>query len=276
MRTSEPQRREFDFALELVTPAVPASAYRVVPGRIYAEDETGQYRYDAYLPTAAATPSRPPVAVFVHGDGPAEFLREPRLWGQYRSWGALAAANGMAAITFDHRSSEGRTQIEPVIRQIHQMLDTVEQEADMLGVDPGRVAVWSGSAGVPFGFVAALDHPSVRCQVAFYGPMDLRTDDSRAAPDVSADALAEHSPITHLERLGGGIQPLFIAKAGLDRPGINDSIDAFVARAADLGAPVTLETHPDGRHAFDILDDDDRSREIIVQAIAFIRSHLAE
>lgn len=79
-RVSQPHRREFDLALELVTPDVPASVYRVVPGGIYAEDETGQYRYDAYLPTAAPTPGRPPVAVFVHGDGPAEFLREPRGW----------------------------------------------------------------------------------------------------------------------------------------------------------------------------------------------------
>ncbi len=60
------------------------------------------------------------------GMAPAEFLREPRLWGRHRSWGALAAANGVAAITFDHRSSEGRTQIEPVLQQIHLMLDNVK------------------------------------------------------------------------------------------------------------------------------------------------------
>jgi len=65
--------------------------------------------------------------------------------------------------------------------QIHLLLDRVEREAAALGIDPRRVAGWSGSAGVPFGFVAALTHPSVRCQVAFYGPMDLRTDDSRTA-----------------------------------------------------------------------------------------------
>lgn len=68
---------------------------------------------------------------------------------------------------------------------------------------------------------------------------------------------------------------MFIAKAGLDRPGINDSIDAFVARAAELGAPVQLETHPEGRHAFDILDDDDRSREVIQASLVFMPAHLA-
>jgi dienelactone hydrolase len=104
------------------------------------------------------------------------------------------------------------------------------------------------------------------------GPSDGR---HRTAPEASSDDLAEFSPITHLERRGSAIAPLLIAKAGLDRPGINDSIDAFVRRADELGAPVQVETHPDGRHAFDILDDDDRSREIIEASIGFMRSHLA-
>lgn len=195
--------------------------------------------------------------------------------GQYRSWGALLAANGLAAIAFDHGSSEGRTKIDRVVAEIRGLMSTVERESERLGIDMTRTCVWSGSAGVPFGFVAALGQPSVRCQVAFYGPMDLRTDDTRTSAGVSEADLAEHSPITHLERGRGSIQPLFIAKAGLDRAGINDSIDAFVARASELGAPVQLETHPDGRHAFDILDDDDRSREVIEASVAFMRTHLA-
>jgi acetyl esterase/lipase len=108
---------------------------------VYATDGDGQYRYDACLPTAAADHA-PPVVVFVHGDGTAEFLREPRLWGQYRSWAALAAANGMAAITFDHRSSEGRTKIAPMLDQIHLLLERVDQGADALGIDPRHIAVW--------------------------------------------------------------------------------------------------------------------------------------
>lgn len=150
----------------------------------------------------------------------------------------------------------------------------VERDAPALGIDATRICVWSGSAGVPFGIIAALDHPNVRCQVAFYGPMDLRTDDTRKPPEAPDADLIEFSPITHLEQRSRGIQPLFIAKAGLDRPGINESIDTFVARAAELGAPVRVETHPDGRHAFDVLDDDDRSREIINESVVFMRAHL--
>jgi hypothetical protein len=47
-----------------------------------------------------------------------------------------------------------------------------------------------------------------------------------------------------------------------------------VTRAEEFGAHVQLETHPDGRHAFDILDDDDPSREMIKASLEFMSAHL--
>lgn len=265
-------RREFDTRLELVTKPVPADAYRHVPQGAYTEVDGVEYRYDAYLP---ASPDRPPpLVVFVHGDGPADFLREPRLWGQYRSWAALAAANGMAAITFDHASSNGRSRMPAVVDQIRQLLDLVDHESGSIGVDAGHVAIWSGSAGVPFGFVAALNRPTVLCQVSFYGPMDLRTDASRTSPDIAKELLAEYSPVTHIDRRGSAMPPLLIAKAALDRPAINDSIDAFVENATAVGAPVELEVHEQGRHGFDVIDEGERSRQIIHRTIDYMRAHL--
>lgn len=270
--TSGIVRREFDFALELVTPGVDEDSFGYAPQGVFASTGGTDYSYDAYLPTGGD--GRPPVVVFVHGDGPPDVLRGARLWGQYRSWAALVASNGLAAITFDHVSSHGRTKIPAVLDQIRQVLNIVERSEDALGIDARRIAVWSGSAGVPFGFVAALGHSAVRCQVAFYGPMDLRTDDSRDVPDAPDNVLAEYSPITHLERLGAAIQPLFIAKAALDRPGINESIDAFARRASELDAPVEVEVHEEGRHAFDILDEGERSRTIIMRSIGFMTEQL--
>ena len=161
-----------------------------------------------------------------------------------------------------------------VVAQIEQLLDLIGERADDLGVDAERLAVWSGSAGVPFGFVASIGRPSVRCQVAFYGPMDLRLDASRTAPGVPEAALVEFSPITQLEERPQNIQPTLIVKAGLDRPGINDSIDAFIARAEALGAPVHLLVHDQGRHAFDVRDEGDRSCELIGASLDFMASHL--
>ncbi len=40
------------------------------------------------------------------------------------------------------------------------------------------------------------------------------------------------------------------------------------------GAVRALVNHPRGAHAFDLLTDDDRSREIIRSALAFMETHL--
>ena len=180
----------------------------------------------------------------------------------------------MAAITFDHASSEGRTRIPHVVAQIEHLLDLIGARADDLVVDAERLAVWSGSAGVPFGFVASIGRSNVRCQVAFYGPMDLHVDTSRTAPEVSEAELVEFSPITHLEERSQTMQPTLIVKARLDRAGINDSIDAFVARAKALRAPVHLLVDDQGRHAFDVLDEGDRSCQLIEASLDFLAAHL--
>jgi dienelactone hydrolase len=69
--------------------------------------------------------------------------------------------------------------------------------------------------------------------------------------------------------------PFFVARAGQDEiPLMNDSIDRFVAAALAANAPLTCMNHPFGEHGFDNQNDDDRSREIIRAALAFLRAHL--
>lgn len=69
--------------------------------------------------------------------------------------------------------------------------------------------------------------------------------------------------------------PILVARAGLDNPWLNDGVDRFVAGALARGATLDLLTHPDGRHGFDILDDDDRTRGIIRRTVEFLRERLA-
>jgi hypothetical protein len=54
--------------------------------------------------------------------------------------------------------------MQQVVAEIRGLMAAVERESDQLGIDTTRTCVWSGSAGVPFGFVAALDQPSVRAE----------------------------------------------------------------------------------------------------------------
>jgi len=67
------------------------------------------------------------------------------------------------------------------------------------------------------------------------------------------------------------IFPILIARAGLDRAALNTSIDHFVVEALSKNIPLDLKNHPEGRHGFDLLDNVDRSRQIIQQTIEFIR-----
>lgn len=54
------------------------------------------------------------------------------------------------------------------------------------------------------------------------------------------------------------------------------SYDEFVAVASERNIPFTLMNHPTGEHAFDLLNDDARSREIIRATLAFLSEHLGQ
>ena len=69
---------------------------------------------------------------------------------------------------------------------------------------------------------------------------------------------------------------MFIARAGLDHPRLNESIDRFIARALAANAPLNVANHPQGHHGFDVEDDHPRTREIIARSIAFIKTHLED
>jgi hypothetical protein len=57
--------------------------------------------------------------------------------------------------------------------------------------------------------------------------------------------------------------PPFIARARQDQfPGVNDSLDRFLAKAVHANLPVTFVNHPDGPHAFDLFHDSLTSRDI--------------
>lgn len=57
----------------------------------------------------------------------------------------------------------------------------------------------------------------------------------------------------------GEIAPLFIARAGLDYPELNESIDQFVSEAPAHNISLSLMNHPLGQHGFDVRDDNARS-----------------
>ena len=67
---------------------------------------------------------------------------------------------------------------------------------------------------------------------------------------------------------------MLIVRAGLDYPQLNASIDRLITAALAKNVNIDVMNHATGRHAFDILDDNARSREIIQATVEFLRAEL--
>ena len=56
---------------------------------------------------------------------------------------------------------------------------------------------------------------------------------------------------------------------------MDDSIDRFTKEAIASNIPLNFANHPEGVHGFDNQNNDDRSREIIRDALDFMKVHLS-
>ncbi|MDQ6659459.1 MAG: prolyl oligopeptidase family serine peptidase [Chloroflexota bacterium] len=235
-----------------------------------------ELKMDVYYPADFQFDAFLPAVIFVHGDAPPNMLENAKDWEQYVSWGQLVAASGLIAVTFTHRSTEGLTRLSDVVSDIDDLIFRVHEQAESLSIDKERLCIWAGSAGVPFGMRVAMEEapPWVRCIVAYYGPMDMQAMRDLFPAEVTDEYLRELSALYHMKQNPTLIAPLFLAKAGVDRPDLNESINTFVEAALSNEIMLTLMTHPQGQHAFDILDNDARSREIIRATLEFMKTHL--
>jgi acetyl esterase/lipase len=228
---------------------------------------------DIYRPGHVAPDALLPAVVFVHGDASPEVLEGVLDWGQYRSWGEAIASVDLAAVVFRHRSSEGLLRAAEVVEEIGDVLAYLRREGATIGVDGSRLAVWTCSAGSSFGATAALRaQPPVACLVSYYGFLDVRQIRDRLDPSIDDGALAAVSAAAVVPG-AAAVPPTLIVKAALDRAEINDSIDAYVTAVAGRG-PTQVLVHPTGHHAFDIVDDDATSADLIRTTITFLVAHL--
>lgn len=177
-----------------------------------------------------------PLVIFVNGVG----LPDLKDWGQYTSWPRLVAARGMAAIAY-------QTNGDGAAAQTAALLAYVREHAGELKIDRSRIALWACSANARVA-TALIAEQDFRAAALYYGIM--------TTPPKRAEI------------------PVFVARAGLDAPALNDSIDRWVAQAVTLDMPVTLISYPQGPHGFDVLTDTAESRDIIRQTLDFLEFHL--
>jgi acetyl esterase/lipase len=229
---------------------------------VYKTLPSGDLLMDVYTSAGGADAILPAV-ILVHGDGPPDWLKDIKDWGQYVSWGELLAASGLVAVTFNHRSTADWTRIDDASSDVDDLVALVRTRANSWHIDSNRLAIWVASAGGYLGAQAAIrNRPSVRCLVIYYGLM---------APTLPGVDLERYSPAGHLDEAD---LPIFVARAGLDRPKLNETLDRFTGAAMAAGLDVELHNHAAGRHGFDVLDPGPRSSEIIARSVEFLRSWL--
>jgi dienelactone hydrolase len=231
-----------------------------------------ELKADVYIPAGATAANRYPGVILVSGGGveagPGADWRDA---GVYVSYGRLLAASGFVGIPFSKRYQRGQEGITNGQSDLLDLIRYVREHAAELRVDPERLAVWSFSAGGMLLGVPLRDTPPyVRAIVSYYAVMDA----PQSVPDDYRAFLNENTPLAMLRRNGARVAPVLVARAGLDNPGLNAGIDAFVREALAQGAEIQLLNHAQGRHGFDILDDNDRSREIIRATLEFLKARL--
>jgi acetyl esterase/lipase len=201
----------------------------------------------------------------------------PTEWGVYRSYGELAGAAGFVGITFQHRLNAlgdyGRAASD-----VTALVEHVRANAETLQIDGDRLALWGFSGGGALvGVAFQKPTPHVRCVVSYYGILDLREPAGTGKPPAVPEPAASQLSLAHLlEHSPGPFPPVLIARAALDNARINESVDSFVRVAVARGVDLDLLTLPQGQHGFDVLDDTQRSRQVIARTVAFLRENLEE
>jgi len=228
---------------------------------------------DIYCPSRSNDGAPMPVVIIVAGYPDAGvarvFGRSFKEMGSSVSWARLIAASGMAAITYSN--------VEPET-DLDVLLAHLLRNADNLGIDGSRIGLWASSGNVPLALSLLMQgrREYLKCVVLCYG-YTLDVPGARGAAEAAAKfGFANPAAGKSVADLRRDV-PLFLARAGQDQfPHLNEMLDRFVAGALTCNLPVTLVNHPQGPHAFDLLQNTEPSREVIRQILAFLRFHLLQ
>jgi acetyl esterase/lipase len=264
---------ELDLSRRIVYRFEAASNAVVRRRAVYKRDGESELVTDVYAPAAQAASMGSAALVFVHGGPIPRGMLAPTEWGVYKSYGELAAASGLVGVVVNHRLHAPADY--PIAESdVQAAIEYVRSHADDFGIDRDRIGVWAFSGGGPLLTWCLRDRPPfVRCLLAFYAMLDVR---HLLPPDAGPELVARaqtFSAAAHLGAAAAGL-PIFVARAGRDSAVVNTSIDVFVREALAANVSLDLANHSNGQHGFDILDDDDRSREIIGRAFAFAQSRV--
>ncbi len=197
----------------------------------------GDLQMDVYRPKTAKGPL--PALIFFNTASGAQ-----RSNPFYKAWAEIAASRDLVAILPDLRGESFEKDFDALIAYL-------ATDAASLGVDRERVALYAGSGNVSRA-LPIVQNPKqtvVKAAVMYYGS----------------------AQVTEFRR----DLPLLLVRAGLDRPPVNRSLTDLATLAVNQNAPVTLLNYAGGHHAFEIVDDEDLTRDVMDRTVDFVKQATA-
>ncbi len=194
----------------------------------------GTLQMDVYRPANAAGKTLPVLVFFNIASGAqrSNFF--------YKPWAEIAASRDLVAILPDLRDDSFEKDFDALIAHL-------TANASSLGIDRDRIALYAGSGNVSRA-LPLVQNPKqtvVKAAVMYYGSAQV----SEFRRDL----------------------PILMVRAGLDRPPVNRAIADLATLAANQNAPLTLLNYAGGHHAFEIVDDEDATRDVIDTTIEFVK-----
>jgi hypothetical protein len=186
----------------------------------------------------------------------------------YRDWARIVASRGFVGVLY--------STTDPV-PDLQAVMDFLASEGPRLGLDPGRMAIWSVSANVPTAlhYVRSGAVPAARALVTYYGLMPTPDGFQAQALETGSSRQGFALPDYHPTQLFPRDLPLLVVRAGRDAsPPLLASIDRFVEYAVSENLSIRLINYPEGQHGFDTHDDTPETRSIITETLDFLARHL--
>jgi hypothetical protein len=241
-------------------------------GVVYHTAENDSLSMDLYYPPSADRLAVFPLVVFVFGY-PDTIMRESSVtklkdMGQYVSWAQLIASSGLVALTYET--------LDPV-SDIRGVIQYVRVNASALQIDAGRIAIWSCSGNVPtaLSLLTKESNDYLKCAVFYYGVTFELPGSSKVSELATKIGFAFPAILSVPDTLRWDV-PTFLVRAGLDNiPYLNETLTRFLMLAISKNSPLEFRNLPNAQHAFDVLDDNDSSRETIQRTVDFIKHHIS-